>query len=185
MDLSSRLQSLAELRDAGYLTTDEFEQQRAALVAAALDGGTGGLPASTGTVAPAWTATGTQPGGLEGRGQTARAPRWRGWLPTLLLFGCSAALVALLSYSSSPSSTSPETACVAAFRDASDGRVEAVVEYDLDPAIRVCSSIAAWTDAWRRYPPSAGNDPRLVAENRCLTGKFSSTAICRELGITP
>ena len=77
-----------------------------------------------------------------------------------------------------------ETACEAAFRDASDGRVDGALAYDLDPAIIACRSLAEWFDASRQYPTALdGADPRMVAENRCRTGRFPSAAICRELGL--
>ncbi len=82
-----------------------------------------------------------------------------------------------------PSRSATTTACERAFIDASDGSVEVDVEYDLDPAMTACDSLAEWTAAWRRYYLSnlAGDDPRMVAENRCLSGKFEGTPICSEL----
>lgn len=87
-----------------------------------------------------------------------------------------------------PSGEAParHTACETAFKDASDGTAAGINEYDLDPAMRACSSLAEWTSAWRAFPPpGAGSDPRFVAENRCMTGRFSATSICEELGVTP
>lgn len=85
----------------------------------------------------------------------------------------------------SPGGTT-ETACQAAFRDAADGSVAGDQLYDLDPAMRACQSLGEWSAAFRAYPaPGAGDDPRFVAENRCLSGRFSDAPICRELGITP
>lgn len=85
----------------------------------------------------------------------------------------------------SPSISAP-TACRSAFADAADGQAAGADEYDLDAALRACTSMSEWTAAWREYPPpGAGDDPRFVAENRCMTGGFDSTAICRELGIAP
>lgn len=89
--------------------------------------------------------------------------------------------------SSGPSSSASGTsACVRAFQDAADGSIAGSAEYDLDPAMSACRSLAEWTSAWHPYPPPlAGNDPRFVAESRCDTGKFNSTSICRELGVAP
>ena len=78
------------------------------------------------------------------------------------------------------------SACEAAFRDAADGRISGDEEFDLDPAMRACRSLREWSAASRLYPEALdGVDPRTVAENRCLSGRFSSEEICRELGITP
>lgn len=81
---------------------------------------------------------------------------------------------------------SDDSGCLNAFLDASDGSVEGNEIYDLDPALRMCPSLSAWSAAFGRFHGiQAGDDPRGVAENRCMTGMFNDTPICRELGITP
>ena len=108
----------------------------------------------------------------------------RPWLRTAVFLGAGAVIATIWTFStgsSAPGVSVDASACEGAFQDASDGSVAADVEYDLDPAMRACGSLAAWTDAWHKFPPPAGNNPRFVAENRCATGNFDDAAICREL----
>ena len=184
-DLSEQLATLAELRDAGYLTPAEYEAQRSALLATVLGppGPSAAGPAPVTVVPTPVVAAGATPPASHPRNAATGART--SWLRVAAFVLAGIALAAYWSLPSSPSDEGGDTACEAAFHDAADGSVEADVEYDLDPALRVCGSLAAWSAAWRRYPPQAGTDPRFVAENRCRSGQFNDTAICRELGIAP
>ena len=136
--------------------------------------------------------------------RACKAGRWRIGRRRLGLFGTVVAFAVLLvggcvRNASEPgaggrdtpsiraTSDSAESPCESRFRDASDGRVGSDVDHDLDPALQVCGSLAEWTAAWRRFPPPglSVSQARFVAENRCMTGNFNHTDICRELGIQP
>ena len=175
--LSGQLEQVKSLHDAGYLTDDEYEVERRRLLSSALADPPvqrvvprTAIPALPAAVPAAVVAPETR------RRSNAKA----------FIFIAASVVLGTIWALNSPS-TAPvaggETACEAAFRDASDGSIGGGELYDLDPAMRACGSLRDWEAAWSEYPPNAGNDPRFVAENRCLAGGFDSTRICKELGL--
>jgi len=86
---------------------------------------------------------------------------------TLLLMGCSG-------------SDTGDAACVAAFRDAEPRAGAPYQVGPLDDAIRRCSSLAEWRDAWVRVPDAhpAGSDVEGYLQERCAAPALVETPLC-------
>lgn len=84
-------------------------------------------------------------------------------------------------------SRDPSPACLKAFEQAAGvSRMEDQVS-DLDPAVRACSSVEAWTAAARAHPGAVSEDvpPETFLENRCRysdrTSGLRTTALCQKV----
>ncbi len=107
-------------------------------------------------------------------------PAWRAALLT--------AVVAVGLVSCSPSSGSgagtADSECVAAFRNAEPRAGAPYQAGPLDDAIRTCSSLADWTDAWDRVPSAHPPTAEAVAylRQRCeaASADLGPTPLCRE-----